>query len=185
MIVKGSHPVDPRPDDRHHAGDLNILLYTFCDRDHRTSRKEFPAENGPGRSETEPTLSKMRQTGSGVISRRCLSFRRPSSPPRTRGSCGWTSGDRTRGPRVLPAAQDGSCRSLSERAGGCVERCERRDICPRVDGRSAGAGIGHSHKLWGASSCRELGMCGPACPEGEKKVVITSTYRYVLSPPVP
>jgi len=157
----------------------------LCDRDHRISRGNFRPKtvsvdrkrNLRSRRCDRPDLAEFRGVASlsvDLLRRRVHEIHADKHPVTGRGDPGFSLPHRTD-----PVAH------FRKRAGGCVESCERRDICPRVEGRSAGAGIGHSHKLWGASSCREQGMCGPTCPEGERKVVITSTYRYVLSPPAP
>jgi len=74
MIVKGSHPVDPRPDDRYHAGDLNVLLYTFCDRDHRTSW--ICEDNGMATESTVTGETQERRVSPGMKAERVFTVAR-------------------------------------------------------------------------------------------------------------
>jgi len=72
-----------------------------------------------------------------------------------------------------------------EDGNGRVERFERRGKYPEVEEGARVPESGIHIKLRGHTSAVHDRMMRPACPEGEKKVVITSTYRYVLSPPAP
>ena len=129
------------------AGDLNVLLYTSCDEIIGPPGGNFRPKTVPvGRKRNlrsrrcdRPDLAEFRGVTSlsiDLLRRRVHEVHADGYSVTGREATGFSLPHRT-----------GPVAHFRKRAGGCVERCERRDICPRVKGRSAGSGIGHTHKL--------------------------------------